>query len=449
LQEIRARLPPGLFEVLQRALSRSPASRYPTATDFAQALAPFEADPRLAVREIAARVRWVQSASSSDSMAAVRESARAIRVARESSQAPKPFVSSASPPKLPVKPSAVVSELPDEHPSEPPENKTEEYELLPSFVLKATGEKIGPWTFARLMEALATGTLQRGDRVDFVGRGMRDVEEIEEFARFFPPPSATTGKLDGPGAPDFRDDLANVSMLQTLMRVLMDRETGVLFTERPDDGPQSGGGAHKELYFVAGKLHHVASSNASELLGEYLVRRGKLEREELDLALAVLPRYGGRMGDTLISMGLVGPVDIFRAIREQGRDRVADLFLWRSGAVTFYRGQTSPPVEFPLDLELPALMLAGLEAAKPGESPMEGVRNDLDRTLVTPRASDDLFSLDGVLWPPTIARVQLLVKAPATLREVVKAARAGGLEAGDTLRAVEILLAAGLVKWSD
>ena len=120
-------------------------------------------------------------------------------------------------------------------------------------------------------------------------------------------------------------------MLTTLMRVLAQRETGVLFAERADDSTAGGDGARKELYFVAGKLHHVASSNASELLGEYLVRRGKLEREELDLALAVLPRYGGRMGDTLISMGLVGPVDIFRAIREQGRDRVADLFLWRSG----------------------------------------------------------------------------------------------------------------------
>ena len=450
LQEIRGRLPPGLFEVFQRALSRSPESRYPTATDFANALAPFEADPRLAIREIAARVRWVQSASSTDGMAAVRESARAIRVARESSGAPKPVVSRPAPgkvPSVPVKRAAVVSEPPDDLGSEPPEHKTSEYELLPSFVIKASGERIGPWTFARLMEALATGTLSRGDKVDFVGRGMKDVEDIEEFVRFFPPPSATTGKLDGPGAPDFKDDLSNASMLQTLMRVLQHRETGVLFAERPDDSPQSGGGAHKELYFVAGKLHHVASSNASELLGEYLVRRGKLEREELDLALAVLPRYGGRMGDTLISMGLVGPVDIFRAIREQGRDRVADLFLWRSGAVTFYRGQTAPPVEFPLDLDLPALMLAGLEVAKPGESPLEAARNHLDRTLMKQASNDDLFTLDGVVWPPTVARVQSLVKGPMTLRDLIKGARAAGLESGDVLRAIEILVAAGLVKW--
>jgi eukaryotic-like serine/threonine-protein kinase len=96
----------------------------------------------------------------------------------------------------------------------------------------------------------------------------------------------------------------------------------------PPAGPEAG---RKDLYFVGGKLHHVASNNAGELLGEYLVRREVISRGELDLALAVLPRYGGRMGDTLISLGLVGSLDIFRAIRDQGRDRIVHLFQWRTG----------------------------------------------------------------------------------------------------------------------
>lgn len=448
LQEIRARLPPGLFEVLQRALARNPASRFPTATDFAQALAPFEADPRLATREIAARVRWVHAAASSDHMAAVRESARQLRAA--SSVPPRPGAGLSSRPPPPVARAAVVSEVPE--PPRPerdlPERKTEEYELMPSWLLKESGERHGPWTFARLMEALATGNIQRGDKVDFVGRGFKPVEDIEEFQRFLPSTTATTGKLTGPGAPDFNDHLANVSMLHTLMRVLAHRETGVLFAERADE--LGGEAARKELYFVGGKLHHVASSNASELLGEYLVRRGKLEREELDLALAVLPRYGGRMGDTLISMGLVGPVDIFRAIREQGRDRVADLFLWKTGAVTFYRGQTAPHVEFPLDLDLPTLMLAGLEAAKPGDAPMEEHRGNLDRIVgaTSTNDSEDLLALENIVWPALVARVQSLVKQPTKLRDVLKgAARTGGLTAGDVLRGLEILHTAGLVTW--
>jgi hypothetical protein len=158
----------------------------------------------------------------------------------------------------------------------------------------------------------------------------------------------------------------------------------------------------------------------------------------------------------------VGPVDIFRAIREQGRDRVADLFLWKSGAVTFYRGHTAPHVEFPLDLDLPTLMLAGLEAAKPGDSPIEEHRNHLDRSVALRserRGTDALsaapgagepFTLDNVIWPTSVARVQGLVKQPTKLRDLLQAsAKTGGLAVGDLLRGLEILHAAGLVAWEE
>lgn len=455
LEEAKPRLPPGLFEVMQKALSRDPGARYPTATDFASALAPFEADPRLALREIATRVKWVQSASSTDQLAAVRDSVRLMRAVRPEGGSPAvskvtttdtvPPIAPPRSPSRPPPPKKVADVVPAATP--PPaaeeEPKTERYEVVPSYVLTHAGVRHGPWTFARLMEALATGQIAREDKIDFVGRGFKVAAEIEELARFFPAQTATTNQLTGPGAPDFCDQVAPSSILQTLMRVLGHRETGVLFAERAE---ATGTHGRKELYFVAGKLHHVASSNASELLGEYLVRRGKLEREELDLALAVLPRYGGRMGDTLISMGLVGPVDIFRAIREQGRDRVADLFSWKGGTLSFYRGQAAPHVEFPLDLELPALMLAGLEAAEPGDAPMEKMRPLLEHTLVPGHGGDDLFTLEGVVWPPPIERVRGMVDRPRKLREVLAEAIANGNDASDVLRAVQVLLAAGLLR---
>lgn len=459
LTEIKPRLPPGLYEVMEKALARNPSQRFADATSFAKALAPFEADKRLAAREIAARVRWVKESGSSDKLAAQRDSV-AIRAVKASAPSSPPAISVATPPDArtapppkPPLPWLQASDLEDDDDEGGSTDvKTSEYELLPSRVLKTDGKTLGPWTFARLMEALATGQIAPGDRVDFVGRGFRAAEEIEEFARFFPAPGATTSQLKGPGAPDLSDQIGPRTMLETLMHVLAQSETGVLFVERsePDapGAPPPSRGGKKELYFVNGRLHHVASSNASELLGEYLVRRGKLEREELDLALAVLPRYSGRMGDTLISMGLVGPVDIFRAIRDQGRDRVADLFLWRGGTLAFYRGHTAPHVEFPLDLELPALMLAGLETAKPGDSILSEHRANLDRLLGPALARNDLTSFEGVAWPDSVTAVLDLVRRPLTLREALQsAAKQGTLSTGDVLRALEILLAAGLVSW--
>ena len=99
--------------------------------------------------------------------------------------------------------------------------------------------------------------------------------------------------------------------IKVLLRVVATEATGVLFAEGPTEsrrsprGERAGRAGARTCTSSAGRLHHVSSNNASELLGEFLVRRGVISRDELDFALAVLPRYGGRMGDTLISLGLV------------------------------------------------------------------------------------------------------------------------------------------------
>src|SRR5258706_11249400 len=145
-------------------------------------------------------------------------------------------------------------------------------------------------------------------------------------------------------------------MLDVLAQMRRDRETGALFVERSD---RTGAPQRKELYLKKGRLHHVASSDRTELLGEYLVRRGALRREQLELALGSLSNYGGRLGDTVIALGFAEAVDVFRAIRDQGRDRVAALCGWRRGSVTFYRETEPGHVEFPLDLDLASPMMAG------------------------------------------------------------------------------------------
>jgi serine/threonine-protein kinase len=419
LTEAKSTMPAGLYEVLEKALAREPNNRYANATELANALEPFAMGATAARAELAQLVRRVQRLTSTDTMLAVTAD-------------PRPLDS--------------IPDFVEEEEAPDSDAKTGEYSIEPSFVETRSGQKHGPWTFARLVEGIATGAVGREDRVSYMGQPWKKLDEITELARHLPSTTAnTTNEVTGPGAPDFNDDLAGARMVDVLMRVLARRETGVLFAER--SGDDHGETARKELYFVNGKLHHVASNSASELLGEYLVRRGKITRAELDLALAVLPRYNGRMGDTLISLGLVGPVDIFRAIREQGRDRVADLFLWKKGKITFYRGQQAAHVEFPLDQDLPSLMLAGLEALQPTDTPLDHFRDKLDDVL-GPGPRDEMQEMGGIAWPPSVARVLSLATAPMPLRELLKAAARGGhMSASDALRAIELLSAAKLVLW--
>ncbi|WP_394826997.1 serine/threonine protein kinase [Pendulispora albinea] len=327
------------------------------------------------------------------------------------------------------------------------EATTAQYAPLPSLVITVNGERHGPWAFARLVEAIATGELGARDQVSYMGRGLQHIEDVDDLVRFLPAKTTTTtNRMRGPGAPDFHDDLHSTNMLDVLLRILETQDTGVLFADGASFGKAAS--SRKELYFKNGKLLHVSSTNASELFGEYLVRRGALRREQLEVALNVLPRYGGRMGDTLIALGLVGPVEIFRAIREQGRDRVADIFRWQYGTVSFYRGQTPPHVEFPLDVELPDLMIAGLEASWPDDSPLERYESRFDDVLTRTEPTRRALA-KGVKWPPLVGGVLTLCAAPegVTVRDLLQKTCGGVLGSGDVLRAVEILLAAGFVGW--
>jgi serine/threonine-protein kinase len=254
------------------------------------------------------------------------------------------------------------------------------------------------------------------------------------------------------GTPDFVDDVSEQALVMVLLRVVETEASGVLFAEGPTESRRvprvdpGGEGGRKELYFVGGKLHHVASNNASELLGEYLVRRKVISRDELDFALAVLPRYGGRMGDTLISLGLVASLDIFRAIRDQGRDRLVDLFQWRTGKLTFYAEQKPPHVEFPLDLDLLPLIMAGIETSRPGDAPLQTWRARLDVTIGPASTVRPRPRLRDASWPATVKRVLDATDEPKRVRDMLTVvAQGGGATANDALRALEVLLMAGLI----
>jgi hypothetical protein len=426
LRAARSALPPGMFEVLERALSRNPAARFPTAAALRDALAPFDPNPAAVRAELGALVRWVQSAPSAEQMQAIRDSAARLRAA-----------------------AVVASDIPIEAaPVADEEQPTGEYAPIPSFVTTPSGDRLGPWPFARLVEAIATGDVGRNDRVEFMGRQAAPLASIAELARFLPALTAdTTNRLAGVAVPDFVDAVSPVALVTVLASVIESAATGVLFAEGPTESRRvlaqaTGYAGRKELYFVSGRLAHVTSSNASELLGEYLLRRGAISRAELDFALAVLPRYGGRMGDTLASLGLLPSLDVFRAIRDQGRDRVVDLFQWRTGSLTFYKDQTAPHVEFPLELDLPALIVAGFEAASPGDAPLATWRDRLEE-VVGPSATQRP-RLHAASWPTIERRVLDLAERTVTVREIL-ASTARDIAPAHVLRAVDVLVASKLL----
>jgi serine/threonine-protein kinase len=204
-------------------------------------------------------------------------------------------------------------------------------------------------------------------------------------------------------------------MLTILARMRQQRETGALFVERGDT-PESR--VRKEIYLRSGRLLHVASSSRDELLGQYLVRRGKLTADQLEEALAAMESFGGRLGDTIVGLKMLDVVDLFRAIRDQGRDRVGQLCAWSSGKVAFYRDTAPGPVQFPLDLDLASAMMAGAIFATEGKP--EILLPDAGTTVRPgPEAARALDHRELGTSPITLQRIPPLLHGRPALAEVV------------------------------
>lgn len=150
-----------------------------------------------------------------------------------------------------------------------------------------------------------------------------------------------------PGIPDIAEppddagEFSTTSPLRVLFRLMTARATGLLLV--------SAGGIKKEIYVRDGQPEYVSSNVASELFGNYLVSKGVLSDGELAMALAMMPHYGGKLGDTLVGLGLLKPLEVFRHLTRQIRTKIIDVCTWNKGSFGWYAGRENPREAFPLD----------------------------------------------------------------------------------------------------
>lgn len=367
LRAIASKLPPGLFAVCERALMRDPGDRYPSAAEFSSALAPFEQPNTATLRQsLASWVLWAKDKSqfAQDLEARVRESVnmmkavsksnsgvKALRDLTEAEDAHKAQGLAETEPPSSAEPIALA------RPSPGPDGKSSLQRTSEDSQVRRSGSsEIQSVPFSKLLEMVATGELLLTDEVALWGAPFQPVEKIEELARhILPSTTQTTSRMFGPGLPDFVADFREVPMLKVLGKIHNEKRTCSLFVTQSMRYREQ----RKDVYIRDGRLLHVTSTDPDELLGHYLVHHKVLTEEQLEQALSQLGRSKKQLGELLIGLGLVDAVDIFTALRNQGRDRIAALCGWRRGNAQLYPGAAPERMLFPLDLDLTLCMMAG------------------------------------------------------------------------------------------
>ncbi|HVV87860.1 MAG TPA: DUF4388 domain-containing protein, partial [Kofleriaceae bacterium] len=165
-----------------------------------------------------------------------------------------------------------------------------------------------------------------------------------------------SGPVTDLGTPTTKGDFATIPPMTVLFRLAAAGATGLLTAQV--------GGIRKEIFVRGGIPEYVTSNMASELLGNYLVARGALSSGELAMALAMMPHYGGKLGDTLVGLGLLKPLEVFRYLNQQVREKLIDVCTWTKGAYGWHEGLTNQRNAFPIDLNPFEVLGAGALAAR-------------------------------------------------------------------------------------
>ncbi len=301
-------------------------------------------------------------------------------------------------------------------------------------VLLPDGSEMGPMSYPRLIQLLTTGVIDsRSCKISKSDGSYIDARGLPELSRFVTSPGLQW-KLEELAQAEKQGQLRAATLLPVVFDIVARRETGVLHLWQRH--------RRKKIYFVEGRPEFVASTDKSELLGEHLVATGRCLRMEVEMALALLPKYGGRLGDALVGLGILRPVELFRAITEQVRGRLMEAFRWRRGEWAFVRGAQSHEETFPLGQD-PYEMLRDA-ACEAHLEEIESVLDPLRERLV-----------ERCAYGPALAQFRLDPRWVAALDSVSGDVTLGGLIAREghsgsdlepVYRALYLGLACGLVR---
>jgi eukaryotic-like serine/threonine-protein kinase len=427
--EFAAQLPAGLGELIADALAQKPARRHASAELFASRLLPYQTEPADKLRqEVAAMV--VEALDTTHSIPLSLTPTRTLTDPTLLLGAHN-FADSAPPDAAtPIRTIPVASPLFEPAPA--PSGTA--YEVKTS-----AGVRFGPWSFAQIVQAISTGQLGPLDRVSIDQGPLRSLADVPELARHLA--SSTSLSLNDDAALRLSGEVMPLdggAFIAALGRAALERMTVLMLCEL--------GGVRKEVYIKDGAPAFVTSNLASELLGEYLVQRAVISRGELDMALAVMPRFEGRLGDTLSALGLVEPVVLFRHIGEQVREKLLDLFLWAGGTCTHYHGVAPPPSGFPLNIDGWDVVDEGIRRRI--ERGMERDRVEvLRRRPIMPATGPHLTAMRASL-PQRLKRFLTSLERPMTVPELAKRLD-GGAELEQPLRDALLLLHLGGVRFAN
>lgn len=288
-----------------------------------------------------------------------------------------------------------------------------------------SGRRLGPVPFPELVRLATTGVIDAASPVFKDRNPAVRACELPELSRVFATP-ALQWAVEEINRPGMRGELGSATLLPLIHSLYAKRETGMLYL--------ADGARRKKIYFIDGRPDFVASTSRQEMLGQYLVDRGHCLSMEVDMGLALMPNCAGRLGDALVDLGVLRPVQLYRAVAAQVRERYLEAFGWRNGEWRYVSAAESKEETYPIEQDAQVLMRDAAMQLHPAA--LEAALSPLWEKVLQP-TSEPPAPLSAYQVPDAWRWVITQARGEATVGALfARCCRQSGLDEEDAMRAL-------------
>jgi hypothetical protein len=203
--------------------------------------------------------------------------------------------------------------------------------------------------------------------------------------------------------------LADTNCCEVLGSLCGGAQTGVLTAQGP--------GGEKSIYLEKGRIVFAASKDPDDRLGELLLTRGAVTREQLDQASAKV-RPGKRLGTILVELGFLPAAELPRWVLEQVKEIIYSLFSWGDGKYRFEAGPFPSGEVIALRISTAEIFLSGLRRVQKWSV----VKKGAGETQIAYRLSSNFRELlkEAHLGKEEESLLELLAAGEQTMEEAAR-----------------------------
>ncbi len=202
-----------------------------------------------------------------------------------------------------------------------------------------------------------------------------------------PPPSSASAitapaRASRQGA--LRDNLPGL-----ISAFYLSKETGELYCQK--------GKVKKVVYFESGQPVFALSNLAADRFGQFLVRVGKIQPEQLQDAAVVAQQSKRRTGDVLVERGLLKDTERLYYVGQQVKAIIYSLFGWEEGTFTVSFREKARAESIKLDIFPGNLTIRGIKKLYKPDRLTRLIRPE-DRLLPSQQPAYQLHELELEKW---------------------------------------------------